>query len=153
MPRWLLAILLVISALIAATPSLYWLAGRWINAVDERWMELLGASVFTVPIGLFLASIVLLIHGVLENRRLAIEVADLLAEEYEQAGLVHAEEELVTAGAPASTGARGGKGEPPSTGDKAKKGAAKTAKRTKRRVQSRGKSVARREMRKVMPRI
>lgn len=154
MPRFLLVILLALSGLVALTPGLSWLAGRWLPFVDERWMELLGASSTTVPIGLAVAALLLVIHGMRTNRQLIDEVLDELEELHEEA-LVGAPAGAGGTGAAAPAGAPApdaGKGAGKKPG-KMKKKSGRVVKRSGRRVAQRGKGMARREMRKAMPRI
>ena len=164
MRRSNLIILLVGCGVIALTPLFTWAAGRYLSFVDDRWTETLSTIGVTMPVGLALAALVLVLHGLWMNRWIAAELHE--AYEYDHEG------EYEMAAAPAGTrtatrqeyddedGGRGGSG---STGakssksstasGKAKKKAARKAKSSGRRVTQRGKGMARREMRKHVPRF
>lgn len=89
MSRINLVLLLVLTALLGATPALMWLAGRWLTIVplvDERWMDGLGALTFTVPIALAVTAIILAVHGMLLNRALAEYAMEEFLDLYDQAG-------------------------------------------------------------------
>lgn len=89
MRRINLVLLLVLAALMGITPALMWLAGRWatiLPLVDARWMDGLGALIFTVPVALAVTAIILAVHGMLLNRALAEYAMEEFLDLYDQAG-------------------------------------------------------------------
>lgn len=175
MRRVLLVLLLVPLALFTVTPLLAWTAGRYgssLPLVEESWTTWLELWTLTVPVGLALMAIVLAIHGVMINRVVAEDAVGMLAEEAAAARAA-----MVPAGVAAAGGAVAGAAvvggaaaasrtsqsaspppaEEPAGKDKKKPkkpgAAAKASKKATRRVKSRGKGIARREMRKAVPRF